>query len=130
MKGFAVWPFDSTGKDVATLLGPEPAPWLERAEVIAWAPDPNAKPLRYFVVAKLPRDEFATWCHTLNLSMAATPNTPSGVWVLPSEIKPTHWIDPAAAGKELIDASGTTARATLWARWLDGRVYMVLYPSE
>lgn len=127
--GSEVFGSGSQKREVARIVGARAAPWLEDAEITAWQPDPNWKPQAYFVVRPMSGAEFQSWADAAGLVVTPRPSAPSGVFVLPPEVRPPRWLERPEAGAADLDAQGTTERAAIWSRSLQGVAYTVIRPT-
>ena len=117
-------------KELKRFFGGDAQSALEQADVFAWQPDLNRKPMKYFIAMRMTQDEFKAWATSAGLETAPTALVPSGIWVLPGGAKLSHWIDGNAKPASFIDARSTTnSDAQIWCRWMDGFAYAVIVPS-
>ena len=128
VKGIPVWSSGRDQKALTDILGSAAPSWLADAEVVAWTPDPNYKAQSYFAVASVAETDFKSWSATAHLAVTDTPSIPAGVFVLPKGVTLRRWVSETEAGP-LVDAEGTIARASVWARWQGGVSYLVVHPT-
>ena len=124
-----MWPFDRDKRELANILGPAAAPWLDGAEIAAWTPDPNYKSPSYFVVRDMSEDDFRAWATAADLRVSDTPSVPSGVFVLPAGVEVGRWLGHTVEGSVGVEGQGTTSRASIWSRWYAGVTYTVVRPA-
>lgn len=120
---------DAARKHLLTALGASFAPVLEKAEIIAYAPDPNYKPRKYFVVHEMTREAFRTWAAQAQIKTGAVPNVPPAIWHLPAAVKPSRWIAAGHADAESEEGVGSLPNAMIWSRWTGGIAFTVFQPA-
>ena len=127
VKGIPVWSAGRDRKALTDFLGSAAPTWLADADVVAWTPDANLQAQSYFAIVSVAEADFRAWSAAAHLTVSDTPSIPAGVFVLPEGVTLRRWGPKADAGA-LVDAEGTIARASVWARWHGGVSYLVVHP--
>jgi hypothetical protein len=128
--GASVGWFNSSDRDLQRLLGASGAGWLDHAQVAAWQPDPNLKPVSYFVRRSIDEAAFRQLASDSHLTVVPSATSPEAIWQLPAGATIAGWGAaniPAGGG---LDARGSVGEVTLFARWYDGQAWLVISPSE
>lgn len=116
-------------KQLLTVLGAGFASVLDGAEVIAFAPDPDYQPRKYFVVREMTLDEFRAWAKQAQIKTGAVPNVPPSVWHLPETAKLSRWITTLKGDAQSEEGGGSLPSAMIWSRWTGGVTCTVIQPS-
>lgn len=128
-KGIAVWPFSSEKQDLAAILGSAGEAWIDRAEVVAWAPDPNYKPQSYYAVVETTEKEFRAWAAAQKLDVSDVRTIPAGVLTLPKDVHHPRWLGGTSVEDTGLDAQGAVGSAAMWARFQHNVMYVVVNPE-
>jgi hypothetical protein len=116
-------------RDLQRLLGPGSSAWLEHAQVAGWQPDPNFKPVTYFVRRRADEAIFRRLAGESKLAVRPSAAVPEAIWQLPADMAFPGWAAdkvPAGAG---LDVRGSIGDAMIFARWYADDLWLVVTPG-
>jgi hypothetical protein len=110
---------DLLGSHAAALLGPD-------ARLAAWAPDPDHKPVAYYLTLPLAEAALRAWAAAHQLTLQPTPAAAEGIWRLPAGVQLAGWHAPEVAAGAGWQARASLPRGGLWLRWQQGTAWVVV----
>ena len=116
-------------RDLHRLMGPSGSAWLEHAQITAWQPNANLKPVSYFVQRAVDEAGFRRLADESGLRVTASTTFEDATWRLPDDLRFPGWAAgdiPPGGG---FDAHGVIGNAMVFARWYGGNSWIVVTPS-
>ncbi|TCJ14668.1 hypothetical protein EZJ19_09480 [Parasulfuritortus cantonensis] len=129
LAGFIQWQHGPAG-ELRRLLGPDGRALAGGARLAAWQPDPDARPMGYYLQRRLDAAACRALATSTGLVPAPVPALAEAVWRLPAGLDFPGWVAPAATPGRAVQASGRVGQAVVWLRCYDGNAYLVVLPAS
>lgn len=118
--------FSSDERDLRMLLGDAGAVLIDDAEVCTWQPDPDHKPLAYYVLRRLDEADFRRLAAQLSLTLAPNPALDEAIWKLPPDLRLAAWAATSIAPGAGLQAQAALGGSNAWLRWHGGTLFLVV----
>lgn len=115
--------------ELVALLGPAGQSLIASAQIAAWSPDANYKPMAYYLIRALDEAQFQSMASSAGMVPKPAPRVADATWQLAPGVSLSDWTVRPMPPEGALQFQGPMGQAMVWVRWQGGQAFMVVKPA-